>query len=172
MEKITMKLSNVLLAVTALVFAAGSLCQSVQAADPVDVTTVQMGEVTVISATIQNSARKVQKAAVVNVVGMDENGNIVANLGMPVVVRPNTEETVSREWQAPNYQTDLTWKAKVVAFREDPIDHNFGWKYPKLQHRMSGEAKNPATCQNCHSINTVNKDEPMNCYNCHGHHWN
>ena len=170
MEKLKMKLSNIFLAATAIVFAAGSLAQAAKPV-PVEVTTVQMGEVTIISVTVKNPSRTEEKAAMVNVQGLDASGTIVANFGMPVVVNAKDDITVSREWQAPNYQTPLTWKAMVVTWREDPVDHNFGWTYPKLQHRMTDDAKNPVTCQNCHSIAIVDKDEPMNCYNCHGQKW-
>lgn len=165
-----MKFSNILLAATAIFFAAGSFAQAKKPV-PVDVTTVQRGEVTTISVTVKNPSRTEEKAAIVNVQGLNEAGSIVANLGMPVVVNPKGSLTVSREWQAPDYQTPLTWKAKVAIFREDPVAHSFGWTYPKLQHRMSDDAKNPVTCQNCHNIGEVNKDEPMNCYNCHGQKW-
>lgn len=166
-----MKLSNILLAATAIVFAVTTLAQAGKPPKEVEVNTVQMGATTQISVTVKNASRTEEQAAIVNVQGLNEAGIVVANLGMPVVVNPKSEMTVSKDWTAPNVQTALTWTGKAITFREDPIDHSFGWTYPKLQHRMTDEAKNPVTCQNCHSIAVVDKDEPMNCFNCHGQKW-
>ncbi len=138
---------------------------------PVPVNTVTQGAVTTITATVKNPSRTEELPGIVNIQAFDQQGKLVANLGAPVVVAPKGSQTVSRAWTAPNYATTLTWQAKIVPFREDPIGHSFGWTYPKLQHRMSTEAKNPVTCSNCHDIAVVNKDEPMSCFNCHGQKW-
>lgn len=155
--------------VTALVLA---VTVARAASVPTDITVVTKGAITTISATVNNPDRAVQKAGIVNVTAVDSQGRLVANLGMPVVVKPKSSLTVSRQWQAPNYATSLTWKAKLVAYREPPMDHYFGWKYPGLQHRMTSEAKNPMTCTNCHSIKLVDRDAKMSCYNCHDKKWN
>lgn len=137
-----------------------------------DITVVTKGAITTISATVSNPHKALQKAGIVNVTAVDSKGQLVANLGMPVVVKPKSSLTVSRQWQAPSYATTLTWKAKLVAYREAPMDHYFGWKYPGLQHRMTEEARNPMSCTTCHSVTLVDRDAKMSCYNCHDKKWN
>ncbi|MBE0595718.1 MAG: cytochrome c3 family protein [Desulfuromonadales bacterium] len=140
--------------------------------EPVDVNVVTKGSIVTITAEVKNPERAVQKAGIVNVTATDSAGRLVANLGMPVVVLPKSSLTVSREWKAPSYATPLTWKAKVVAYREPAMDHVFGWKFPGLQHRMTADAKNPMSCTTCHDVTLANRDAGMSCYNCHGKKWN
>lgn len=141
------------------------------APEPIDANVVTQGSTTTISVVVKNPERAVQKAGIVNITATDAAGRLVANLGAPVVVLPKSSATVSREWQAPGYATPLTWKAKLVAYREPPMDHYFGWKFPGLQHRMTEEARNPMSCTTCHDVSVDNRDDGMSCYNCHSKKW-
>jgi len=134
--------------------------------------TVAPGGIATITVLVKNASTSTTLPGTVNITGTDSTGRIVANMGVPVVVAPKKTITITRTWTAPKYTTALAWKAKLVTFREAPISHQFGWLYPKLQHRMTLDSKNPVTCLQCHNINVIDKKAPMNCYNCHAKKWN